>query len=62
VFEMGGVFANKGTIRRWVVVKELEDGIGINMESPCIMAVEDARSLARQLYRMARRHERRAAG
>lgn len=60
VHEVGGVWASKGTTARWVKIYEVDiNAIQISIEQyNANMTVEAARSLARQIYRLARRVEK----
>lgn len=63
VREMGGVWASLGDKNGWVRLYEQDNGVMIlhdDYKKP-ILSPADARSLARQLYRLARRVEKRTA-
>jgi hypothetical protein len=60
VFEVAGVWANGGDKDHWVDLREVGDGVALQpvYVTPVLKPVQ-ARRLARQLYRLARRVEKR---
>lgn len=65
VSEMGGVWAGQDQPVHWVKLQQTGKGIYIRVDATgnvgATMSVPAARSLARQLYRLARRQELRDA-
>jgi len=58
VYHSAGVWASGGQKKGWVQL--YERGVGIDIEKPyetLQLTVDEARTLARQLYRLARRTE-----
>lgn len=62
-FEMHAVWADGDAKKEWVSVREAGDGISIsaNYGNPTLRPAQ-ARYLARKLYRLARRVDKRAEG
>ena len=58
VATMGGVYASAGTYKRWVRLSEGDNGISIGVADTPELTTLEARRLAKELYRLARRWDR----